>query len=226
MDLLQLREGEIFETLKKIRNFNFVLIGGYAVNCYTLPRFSVDCDIVVDNAEEAAKIGKEIEKIGYAREAAGKLNAYHAEFMRYEKKIKENFKVSMDILIGCVLDRQGKSTFSAEWVFENSELRLLKGKTIAEQLKLRVISTDALFAMKFAAGRAVDIRDVFMLVLQAKDIGWIKEEASKRCNFKERLEIIKNKVTSQKFKDDLQGVFGYVDEKLFERHKKALAGMG
>ena len=89
MDLLQLREGEIFETLKKIRNFNFVLIGGYAVNCYTLPRFSVDCDIVVDNAEEAAKIGKEIEKIGYAREAAGKLSAYHAEFMRYEKKIKE-----------------------------------------------------------------------------------------------------------------------------------------
>ena len=63
MDLLQLREGEIFETLKKIRNFNFVLIGGYAVNCYTLPRFSVDCDIVVDNAEEAAKIGKEIEKM-------------------------------------------------------------------------------------------------------------------------------------------------------------------
>ncbi|MEK6949389.1 MAG: nucleotidyl transferase AbiEii/AbiGii toxin family protein, partial [Nanoarchaeota archaeon] len=206
--------------------FNFALIGGYAVNCYALPRFSVDCDIVVDNAEEAAKIGKELENFAYKKEAGGKLNAYDAAFARYQKKIKENFKVSFDILIGYVLDRQGKSTFSAEWVFENSELRLLKGKTIVEQLKLRVISPDALFAMKFAAGRATDIRDVFMLVLQVKSMEWIKEEASKRCNFKERFDIIKNKVTSQKFKDDLQGVFGYVDEKLFERHKKALAGMG
>ena len=47
MDLLQIREKEIFETLKTISEFNFVLIGGYAVNAYALPRFSVDCDIVL-----------------------------------------------------------------------------------------------------------------------------------------------------------------------------------
>lgn len=226
MDLLQLREREIFETLRRIRNFNFAIIGGYAVNCYTLPRFSVDCDIVVDNAEEVAKIGKELEGFAYEKEAGRKLNVHDAAFARYGKKIKENFKVSVDILIGCVLDRRAKSVFSAKWVFENSKLRFLKGKTIAEQLSLNVINPDALFAMKFAAARTVDIRDVFMLALQVKNVDWIREEASKRCNFKERLGIIKNKVASQKFKDDLQGVFGYIDEKLFERHKKALAGMG
>ena len=50
--MLQLREKEIFETLKKMNNFKFVIIGGYAVNAYTLPRFSVDCDIVIKDKEE------------------------------------------------------------------------------------------------------------------------------------------------------------------------------
>ena len=40
----QIREDEIFKTLKKILKYKFVLIGGYAVNAYTLPRFSIDCD--------------------------------------------------------------------------------------------------------------------------------------------------------------------------------------
>lgn len=226
MDLLQLREKEIFETLRGIKDFNFAVIGGYAVNCYTLPRFSVDCDIVVADNKEAAKICKELENLGYKKEESGKFDApYHAEFARYEKKIKENFKVSMDVLIGYVLDRQIKAVFSAEWVFENSDFRLLKGKTIIEQLKLRIINPDALFAMKFAAARAVDIRDVFMLVLQVKNLEWVREEVSKRCNFKETLNIIKNKIMSLKFKDDLQGVFGFIDKKLFERHKKALVGI-
>ena len=226
MDLLQLREKEIFETLKGIKDFNFAVIGGYAVNCYTLPRFSVDCDIIISDKKEADKICKELENLAYKKEEAGNFDApYHAEFVRYEKKIKENFKVSMDVLIGYVLDRQIKAVFSAEWVFENSDFRLLKGKTIAEQLKLRVINPDALFAMKFSAARAVDIRDVFMLALTVKNTDWIREEVSKRCNFKENFNIIKNKVTSLKFKDDLQGVFGFIDEKLFEKHKKALVGM-
>ena len=56
-DLFQLREKEIFETLRKLKDRNFVLIGGYAVNAYTLPRFSVDCDIVIykDDLESIAK---------------------------------------------------------------------------------------------------------------------------------------------------------------------------
>ena len=61
-NLFPLREKEIFETLKKIKDSEFVLIGGYAVTSYTLPRFSVDCDIVVDDVAYSKKIGKELEK--------------------------------------------------------------------------------------------------------------------------------------------------------------------
>lgn len=226
MEQLQLREKEIFETLKKLKKFSFVIIGGYAANCYALPRFSVDCDIVIKNNKEAAKICKELEKLSYNKEKSGKTDApHHGGFIRYEKEIGSNFKVGMDILIEYVLDRQTNATFSADWVFENSDLRLLKGKTIIEQLKLRVINSDALFAMKFVTGRTSDIRDVFMLALKVENFEWAKEEISKRYDFRESFEKIKSKITSPKFKDNLQGVFGFIDEKLFERHKKALLGI-
>ena len=60
MELLQLREKEVFDALKKIRNQRFAIIGGYAVNAYALPRFSVDCDIVTENKTETEKITKEL----------------------------------------------------------------------------------------------------------------------------------------------------------------------
>jgi hypothetical protein len=62
--MLQLREKEIFETLKKMSKFNFVIIGGYAVNAYTLPRFSVDCDSVVKDKEDLKKIEKALLNFG------------------------------------------------------------------------------------------------------------------------------------------------------------------
>ncbi|MBI1935342.1 hypothetical protein HYS31_02775 [Candidatus Woesearchaeota archaeon] len=209
MDLLQLRENEIFEALKKIKNCIFVVIGGYAV----------------EGKAEAAKIGKELIKINYVRSTDTDLVQYHEEFLKYEKTIMKNFKVSVDILIANVSDRLTKGIFSAEWVFRNSAVRALKGKTIQEELKLRIINMDALLAMKFVSCRNADIRDVFMLMPQAKDAGWIKSEVSERCEFKGRFQKIKDKITSIEFKNNLQGVYGYVDSKVFEKHKKAVLGI-
>ena len=223
MDMLQLREKEIFETLKNIRKFRFVLIGGYAVNAYTLPRFSVDCDVVVEDYSQLESIEKELKKIKYAKEPTDKVNLpYHEEFRRYEKEVAKNFRVSVDIMIKYVSDRTTHALFEAEWIFKNSALRLLKGKTITEELKLRIINPDALIVTKFVSCRTTDIRDIFMLMPQAKDTYWIKEEISKRCDFKNRFEKIKNKITSAEFKNNLQGVYGYVDKNVFEKHKRAV----
>jgi hypothetical protein len=223
--MLQLREKEIFETLKGIKKYRFVVIGGYAVNAYTLPRFSADCDIVVEDEQEAKEIGKEIEKLGYKKEESRIAAVQYAEFKRYEKEIRTNFRVSVDILINSVLDRHTKSSFKAKWVFENSALRMLKGKTITEELRVRIVTLDALVVMKSISCRNTDIRDVFMLMPQAKNIGWIKEEISKRCDFQSRLEKIIEKVTSIQFKDNLQGVYGYIDKHIFEKHKNAISDL-
>lgn len=221
MDQLQLREKEIFETLRKIKKYKFLVIGGYAVNAYTLPRFSIDCDIVLENDIEAKRIEKELERFGYKRQGT-EAERYYGKFVRYEKEIQKNFRVSIDIFIGNVSDRSTKANFSAKWAFENSAMRLVKGKTIPEKLRLRVVDTDALIVMKFISCRTVDIRDIFMLMPQAKDINWIKKEISNRCDFKDRFEKANNKITSAQFKNNLQGVYGYIDKIVFEKHKKAI----
>ena len=131
MEPLQLREKEIFETLRKIKEYKFAVIGGYAVNAYTLPRFSVDCDIVVEDESQVKNIEMNLKSIGYRKEQTDFINLpYHEEFRRYEKEIAKNFRVSVDIMIKCVSDRTTHAIFTAEWIFKNSSLRLLKGKTI------------------------------------------------------------------------------------------------
>lgn len=223
MNPLQFREREIFETLKALKNSEFVIIGGYAVNVYTLPRFSIDCDIVVKGKDQLKEINDQLTKRNYK-----KIKTFdtkipdHGEFFKYEKLIENNFKASIDIMFNEVLDRQSKATFSAAWVIENSDLINLRGKTITENLKLRIVNLDALIVMKISSCRNTDIRDVFMLITKAKNIMWIKEEVNKRYNFKEKYDKLKQTITSAKFKDNLQGVYGLIDEKTFEKHKKAI----
>jgi len=222
MEQLQLREKEIFETLKKIKKRKFVVIGGYAVNAYTLPRFSVDFDIVIKDREELEKIEMDLLSLGYNKAENSSEAPYHGKFERYEKEIAPSFKVSVDILIGEVLDRQTKAKFSAEWVFDNSKIRNLRGKTIGEELKVRIITAEALFAMKLISCRLTDIRDIFLLVSSVKDREWIKKEVSERYDLRDRLSKLIDKITSNQFKDELQGVFGLVDNKVFERNKKLI----
>ena len=221
--MLQLREKEIFETLKGMNKFEFVIIGGYAVNAYTLPRFSVDCDIVVKDSKELKEIGEALLDFGYIKEESNKdKTSYYGDFLRLEKDLGSNIKVSMDILIKEVLDRQTNATFSADWVFNNSEIRTLRGKTITEELKLRIINLDALFVLKFVSCRLTDIRDIFMLAPNIKDKEWIKGEISKKYDFDKLFLKVKEKITSKQFKDSLQGVYGIIDNKVFEKHKKAI----
>lgn len=227
MEQLQLREKEIFETLKKIKKSNFVVIGGYSVNAYTLPRFSVDCDIVIKDRKELEKIEEVLLELGYRKEKNySEKVPYDGKFERYEKDLGKNFKVSMDILIGEVLDRDTKAKFSADWVFDNSALRNLQGKTISEQLKLRIVNADALFTMKLISCRQTDIRDIFLLINSVKDKKWVKNEVSERYDIKDRLSKALSKINSKQFKDELQGVFGMVDDKVFERNKKMISELG
>lgn len=221
MEWLQLREKEIFETLKHLQKCSFVVIGGYAVNVYALPRFSIDCDIVVKNQQDVDAIIEMLIKIGYAKTKKSGIN-YNRPFVRYEKILSTNFVVSMDILIGEVIDRQSGAMFSSGWVFKNSSLKALRGRTFSEVLKVRVINIDALAVMKICSCRNIDIRDVFMLMAHGRDIVWIKEEVSKRCGLKERALKIIEKASSPQFKDGLQGVYGIIDTPTYQKHLKAL----
>ena len=223
MEMLQVREKEIFDTLKKIKGKKFVIIGGYAVNAYTFPRFSVDCDIVVKDEIELGEIEKKLIQSGYEKKPLDNLDMpYHGKFERYEKEITNGLKVSMDILVKEILDRQTKVSFSAAWVFQNSKIRVLKGKTIQEKIKLRIINTDALFVMKMISCRPTDIRDCFMLATTIKNKEWIRQEVSERYDFNDRFSKIKDKIFSKQFRDGLQGIFGFIDARIFDKHKTCI----
>ncbi len=226
-NLFSLREKEIFETLNKLKEFDFVLVGGYAVTSYTQPRFSVDCDIVLKDETQLKEIKTILIESGYKKEETDKTKLpYQGFFERFEKILFKDFKVSIDILIKEVSDRQTGISFPAKWIFDNSEIRSLKCKTINEELKLKIANPDSLIVMKISSCRINDIRDVFMLITHAKNKEWIKEEISKKYNFKERLSRLKEKINSKQFKSNLQGVFGFIEDKIFEKHKKAVLELG
>ncbi len=227
MKLFQLREREIFETLMKIRRLDFVLIGGYAVNTYALPRFSADCDIVVRDSREMRKVESLLLKEGYRklRSRTGNL-PYGGKFFRFEKTLEKGFRVSVDVLVSAVMDRQTGAVFGADWIFGNSRKRVLRGKTIGERLKLRIVNPGALVIMKLVSCRGTDIRDVFMMLPKVKDLSSVRAGVDERTDFLERYSKLKGVVTSREFKSNLGGVFGYVDEKVFNKHKGLVLKLG
>lgn len=46
-----------------------------------------------------------------------------------------------------------------------------------------------------------------------------------KLQLREKFKIIKDKVNSKGFRDGLQGVYGKIDDKTFETHKKNLLGL-
>ncbi len=225
MDPLQIREAEIFKMLKNLGKLEFVVIGGYAVNAYALPRFSVDCDIVIENRLTLDRISKILIKQEYSKKSTDNGNKLE-NFERYERKIQEDFAVSLDILIREVKDRQTGVTIPSDWIFKNSEIRTLRGKTITERLKVRIINIDALFVMKMISCRQTDIRDMFMLSPMLKDKKWVKSEITARYNFQDRFEKAMKTIKSMDFRNGLQGVYGLIEDSIFERNVKAMGSLG
>ncbi|MBI4149691.1 nucleotidyl transferase AbiEii/AbiGii toxin family protein [Candidatus Woesearchaeota archaeon] len=225
-DLFSLREQEIFRSLTALKGCSFVIIGGYAVNAYTLPRFSVDCDIVIADEDELKNVQNILISIGYRQEHLPPEALYSGSFLRYEKKVGNDLAVSMDILFRDVRDRATGAAFSADWIFEHSKVRILRGKTIPEELRLRIINADALLVMKIISCRPTDIRDIFMMLPHAQDKKWLASEASSRYDLNDRLSRIIEKVDSKQFKDGLAGVYGRFDQDTFDKHKKAILSLG
>ena len=64
-----------------------------------------------------------------------------------------------------------------------------------------------------------------MLAPLIKNRDWIREEVAARTNFQTRFHQIKEKIQSVEFKNNLQGVYGYIDQKTFEKHQRAVLAL-
>ena len=162
---------------------------------------------------------------GYVAVESNALVPYHGEFSRFEKQVAENIHASVDIMIDKVTDRQTGVSFDANWIFGNSSKRTIIGKTMSEKISARIIGADALFAMKFIRARTTDMRDIFMMATAIKDFGWVRNEIGLRLNFSKQYEKIWEKVSNKQFKDNLQGVYGRIDNRIFQKHLELILKM-
>ncbi len=64
-----------------------------------------------------------------------------------------------------------------------------------------------------------------MLAPLVKNKKWIQEEIAKQVNFLAHFSTIKEKIESAEFRNNLQGVYGYVDQKTFEKHQRAVLAL-
>jgi hypothetical protein len=216
--MLDARESIIIKTLRKLPTDNVVLIGGYAVNAYVPPRFSIDCDLVVLGS--STMIRSVLREDGFKKTAEGDVS--YGGYVRYEL---EDVKVSFDLLENSVLDRDTKIVFEPELLKKHSAERTTVGRSVPTRIKMRIADPELLFAMKFVSARRQDVRDIFMLA--GADLNWdlVTELVSAKCDrrlLEKRSLSITRDVRSESFRDSLQGPFGSIPSERFELCRRRL----
>jgi hypothetical protein len=190
-----------------------VLIGGYAVNAYVPPRFSIDCDLVV--FKDVTEIKKMLVRNGFEETEKG--DVPYGECFRF---VGEKEKVSFDLLLNSVFDRASGIVFEGSLFKRYSRERVTVGRANPIRIKIRTADAELLFAVKFVSARRQDIRDIFML--SGTELNWnfirdiIKEKCSEKL-LKERVKTVKAKVANESYRDSLHGAFGKIPDKKFDR---------
>ncbi len=216
--MLDAREGIIIKTLQKLPRENIVLVGGYAVNAYVPPRFSIDCDLVVLGS--SSKLESLLEADGFRRVGEGDVS--YGGYVRYEM---ENIRVSFDLLENSVVDRDTKIVFEGELFKNHSAERTTVGRSVPIRIRMRIVDPELLFAMKFVSAKKQDVRDIFMLT--GGNLNWklVSALLSAKCGRElmgKRSRSIRRDVQSKNFRDNLHGPSGRIPDERFELCRRKL----
>ncbi len=216
--MLDAREGIIIKTLQKLPKENVVLVGGYAVNAYVPPRFSIDCDLVVLGS--LSGLESVLKEDGFIKVSEGDVS--YGGYVRYEM---EKSKVSFDLLENSVVDRDTKIVFEGELFKNHSAERTTVGRSVPTRIRMRIVDPELLFAMKFVSARKQDVRDMFMLA--GGNLNWnlVSGLVSAKCGgelISKRSRSIRRDVQSRNFRDSLHGPYGRIPEERFELCRRRL----
>jgi hypothetical protein len=216
--MLDARESIIIKTLQRLPREDVVLIGGYAVNAYVPPRFSIDCDLVV--LDSSSKLESLLKEDGFRKVAEGDVS--YGGYVRYEM---EKVKVSFDLLKKSVVDRDTKIAFEGQLFKKYSAARTTVGRSVPTRIRMRIADPELLFAMKFVSARKQDVRDIFMLAAGNMNWNLVSEILSAKCSrelMEKRIHAIRRDVQSTSFRDSLHGPFGRMPNERFELCKRRL----
>ncbi len=216
--MLDAREGIIIKTLQKLPRETVVLIGGYAVNAYVPPRFSIDCDLVVLGS--LSRLESALREEGFVKAGEGDVSG--GGYVRYEMG---KFKVSFDLFENSVVDRDTNIVFEGELFKNHSAERTTVGRSEPTRIRMRIVDPELLFAMKFVSARKQDVRDLFMFA--GGNLNWnlVSGLVSSKCGREltgRRSRSIKRDVQSRNFRDSLHGPYGRIPEERFELCRRRL----
>ena len=202
MELVE-REEEILRILNRLKNMDFVLVGGYAVSSLTMHRFSVDCDLVVSRSLD--RIKSILKKEGYEPQIKkeGFDSLYGGRFENYIKKINKT-SVTVDLLINSLVSRGT----NASWGFDYIKKHSVIAETGTPHIKCAIPEKELLVAMKIHSGRRADIRDIIML-REGCDLDKVLSHL-KRGDMKllrDKINRILETLDDEKLTDSLKGVF-------------------
>ncbi len=161
-EVLESREKECFNFLRQIPPASkYVLIGGYAVSSFQFPRYSVDLDFVLEDAE-LPRFRKMAEASGFKfknEKVFG--DKYNGRYVTYAKNI--GVVVTLDFMVNLVVSRQTSFAYPYNYVHQNSEVRLVRGRSLDAKAEARVADREMLLALKTNAMRQQDMRDILAL---------------------------------------------------------------
>lgn len=175
------REAEVLNLLGALheRREKFALIGGYAVDAYSaLPRFSVECDLVIAD-DQLWAFSELLHELGYRQGSTYQNELKGVETRRFVKKVGGD-PVFVDLLVGGVRCRQTEAVWKEEEV--RRTLKELRVVGVNGSVLSNVASKEMLIAMKLHSGRDPDLRDMVMLAAGAdwKAVGDLSRRGSKK----------------------------------------------
>ena len=216
------REKTCLELLPKLPK-RYVLIGGYAVSAFEFPRFSVDLDIVVSEKDFDTFSGI-LKTKGFSRlkEANDFAAVYMGKFVRFQKMV-ESLPVSVDLLVGMVQCRQTDAAYSFNYVWKNSEIRIVTGYGLRSSAESRVVDREMLMALKINSMRMSDQRDIISLCGGKVDTGKVAKHLARAPGdiIREHIGLLLSFLGNPKNRDSLKGVFVFSNSVLDGLLRKA-----
>jgi hypothetical protein len=205
---LEAREKECFQFLNELPlTRRYVLIGGYAVSSFQFPRYSVDLDIVLPLGE-LSFFRKFAKKLGFKFEREHSAEQTHdGRSLVYGKQV--GVRVGLDLMVDSVCSRQTKFAYPFPYLFENSEVREIRGRGLEARARARVASREMLLALKANSIRDQDMRDILALCFQEPLLSGVVAHLEKCPREKigenlERLDVYLSTLDPHSF----QGTFG------------------
>jgi len=207
------RERRCFELLEAIQGSRAVLIGGYAVSSYGLPRFSVDLDLVVhkSDTENLRAILRDHSLTMMKSRPGGE--QFTGAFEQWSDGL-----VSVDLLIDGVADRRSGASFDFETIEETASNQTFTGRAVPTSATARVAAPETLIVLKLCAGRLVDLRDVAILSrlkLQSEVLGRLLLIAPADA-ISRTIDRLASALSTQEFKDSFKGEFRMKEPKFQE----------